>query len=271
MRLAIPHRASRSTPRARMAHRHDIPRARHAIRDVDVDDLAQELAKYRDVIDSWAREAIDRERRIEGARERKAHRLEREHAALIERERELASRAAEHAAEATRVELEAEQAAEEAERARELAEGLPEQLARERESVRVERLAVERDEQKATGTSAMAKLEALKEARKMYAERLGLTFEYGASERLRLKFKYIDARAPEREFVLAVRLRGASYEVVECSPRVDGLDALVRECNRSNDFGKFVRDARRAFVALANGIVSSPVDDRPAPRATTRR
>lgn len=254
-----------------MAHRHDIPRARHAIRDIDVEDLANELAKYRDVIESWTREAIDRERRIDAARERKMLRLEREHKMLIERERDLASRAAEHAADATRVELEAEQAAEEAERARELAEGLPEQLARERESVRTERLAVERDEQKATGTSAMAKLEALKEAKKMYAERLGLTFEYGASERLRLKFKYIDARAPEREFVLAVRLRGASYEVVECSPTLDSLDALVRECNRSNDFGKFVRDARRAFVALANGIVSSPGGERPATRVTTRR
>ena len=91
----------------------------------------------------------------------------------------------------------------------------------------------------------MAKLDALRGASAMYAERLGLRFEYGEAERLRLVFKYVDARAPEREFTFAVRLRGTAYEVVECAPMLASIDALLAECNRSNDFGKFVRDARR--------------------------
>ena len=80
-----------------------------------------------------------------------------------------------------------------------------------------------------------------------------MRFEYGDAEKLRLAFKYVDAAAPEREFVLGVRLRGSAYEVVECAPRLENIDALVDECNRTNDFGKFVRDARRGFVAEANG------------------
>jgi len=47
------------------------------------------------------------------------------------------------------------------------------------------------------------------------------------------------------------------------------IDALLAECNRSNDFGKFVRDARRAFVELANG--DAGVGALASPRASAGR
>ena len=82
-------------------------------------------------------------------------------------------------------------------------------------------------------------------------------------------FKYVDARAPEREFTFAVRLRGTAYEVMECAPMLASIDALLAECNRSNDFGKFVRDARKAFVELANG--DDGVGALASPRASAGR
>ena len=221
-------------------------------RNVDINGLERELAEFRDIIDGWVNENVARERRLKDAHERNLHRLERAYEGLIERERNLSERAAENQAEAERYELEAEQALEEANAARELADGLPEQLALLREQVRLERMSIDRAKEKVTSASAMAKLDALRHASATYAERLGLRFEYGDAEKLRLAFKYVDAAAPEREFVLGVRLRGSAYEVVECAPRLENIDALVDECNRTNDFGKFVRDARRGFVAEAN-------------------
>jgi kinetochore protein Spc25 len=241
--------------------------ARH--RDVDVADLERELAEFRDIIDGWVGENVARERRLKDAHDRQILKLEREYDALINRERELSERAADNAREAERYEMEAEQALEETNAARELAEGLPEQLAALRERVREERTAIEHAKDKATGTSAMAKLDALRGASAMYAERLGLRFEYGEAERLRLVFKYVDARAPEREFTFAVRLRGTAYEVMECAPMLASIDALLAECNRSNDFGKFVRDARKAFVELANG--DDGVGALASPRASAGR
>ena len=239
--------------------------------DIDVDDLERELTEFRDVVDGWRREQLARERRIDDARSHRRRLLERERDGLLRREQELIAKQSEHAAEATRIELEMEQSREEAERARELAEGLPERLAREREALRNERSTLEREEGKVVGTSAMAKLDALREAREMYAERLGLWFEYGQGERLRLRFKYVDARAPEKEFVLAVRLRGSAYEVVECEPAIEMIESLARECNRSNDFGKFVRDVRRAFVALANGTIAMDDADPGSPTMVETR
>lgn len=43
------------------------------------------------------------------------------------------------------------------------------------------------------------------------------------------------------------------YEVMECVLMLVLIDVLFVECNCLNDFGKFVRDARKAFVEFANG------------------
>jgi kinetochore protein Spc25, animal type len=226
---------------------------RHAPRAsaIDTRDLQRELEEYRDVIDAWVDENAQRARRLRDAHERELHNLEREYEQLIARERELSARAAENQADAERYEMEAEQAREETQAARELADGLPEQLAALRARVDDERRMLNAMRDKTNGASALAKLDALKHASKMYADRLGLRFEYGAEEKLRLVFKFVDKFAPEREFSFGVRLDGATYEIVECEPELDVIDALLRECNRTNDFGKFVRDVRKAFQAHA--------------------
>lgn len=218
---------------------------------LDVDSLQTELDEFKEIITAWVEENVQRERRLRDAHETQLRRFEREYEGLIERERNLSAKAAENQAEAERFELEAEQALEETNAAKELAEGLPEQLSLLRERVRLEKMSLDQAAAKTKGSSALSKLEALRHAARTYSERLGLKFEYGAEEKLRLVFKYIDANAPEREFAFAVRLRDAMYEVVECEPALREMDGLLRECNRSNDFGAFVRGVRKAFVAHA--------------------
>jgi kinetochore protein Spc25 len=218
---------------------------------LDVDSLQTELDEFKEIITAWVEENVHRERRLRDAHETQLRRFEREYEGLIERERNLSAKAAENQAEAERFELEAEQALEETNAAKELAEGLPEQLSLLRERVRLEKMSLDQAAAKTKGSSALSKLEALRHAARTYSERLGLKFEYGAEEKLRLVFKYIDANAPEREFAFAVRLRDAMYEVVECEPALREMDGLLRECNRSNDFGAFVRGVRKAFVAHA--------------------
>lgn len=217
----------------------------------DVENLQTELAEFKEIISAWVEENVHRERRLRDAHETNLRRFEREYEGLVERERNLSAKAAENQAEAERFELEAEQALEETNAAKELAEGLPEQLSLLRERVRLEKMSLDQAAAKTKGSSALSKLEALRHAARMYSERLGLKFEYGAEEKLRLVFKYIDANAPEKEFAFAVRLRDAMYEVVECEPALSEMDGLLRECNRSNDFGAFVRSVRKAFVACA--------------------
>ena len=218
---------------------------------LDVDSLQTELDEFKEIISAWVEENVHRERRLRDAHETQLRRFEREYEGLVERERNLSAKAAENQAEAERFELEAEQALEETNAAKELAEGLPEQLSLLRERVRLEKMSLDQAAAKTKGSSALSKLDALRHAARMYSERLGLKFEYGAEEKLRLVFKYIDANAPEREFAFAVRLRDAMYEVVECEPALSEMDGLLRECNRSNDFGAFVRGVRKAFVAHA--------------------
>ena len=40
------------------------------------------------------------------------------------------------------------------------------------------------------------------------------------------------------------------YEIEDCQPELDGgwVDALLAEVNKTNDFGEFVENIRRAFV-----------------------
>jgi len=224
-------------------------RATSRAQTIDVEDLARELEEYRSVIDSWVDENIQRARALRDRHARALAKLEREYDSLCARERELSAKAHENQMQCERAEVDAERAREATEMAKALAEGLPEQLAALRAKTESDRRNVRAMRDAQSASSANAKLEALKHASETYGARLGLRFAYGEEEKLALKFKYIDERAPDREFTFGVRLDGSTYEVVECEPEVDEIYTLVRECNRTNDFGKFVRDARRAFVA----------------------
>jgi hypothetical protein len=54
---------------------------------------------------------------------------------------------------------------------------------------------------------------------------------------LRLVFTYIDAAAPEREFVVGVRVLDddATYQVTECTPAVDVMEPLLSTLNATGD------------------------------------
>lgn len=61
-------------------------------------------------------------------------------------------------------------------------------------------------------------------------------------------FTQVDAAHPDRRFCFNVRVTDTeAYEVDAVDPPVPGVDALVRELNRGNDFSAFVQRMRRIF------------------------
>jgi len=93
---------------------------------------------------------------------------------------------------------------------------------------------------------------------------MGLKFER-AKGQVRLAFKYIDPQAPEREFSFGVKLdEGDNYQVMECSPPLQGLEPLLAQLKQHNDLPYFVQALRRRFRALflpdadAAGIATVP-------------
>ena len=85
----------------------------------------------------------------------------------------------------------------------------------------------------------------------LYRQRLGLVFERGADERLRLTFTNVDPNDPMKAFAFQVYVDGSDkYHVESCEPPVPGMDVLVKQLNTDNDFASFVRAMRKQFKAL---------------------
>eukprot|EP00897_Mesotaenium_endlicherianum_P008153 jgi/Mesen1/7366/ME000381S06596 len=100
------------------------------------------------------------------------------------------------------------------------------------------------------------KADALLSALGMYRKHLGLQFEHSAKDRLRLVFVNIDPLDPAREFsfVLHVTTNSSEYSVIECTPQISDMQALVAEVNSTNDFSGFVRSVRRKFRSLVQAV-----------------
>ena len=100
--------------------------------------------------------------------------------------------------------------------------------------------------------SKQQKLAELDKGCALYRKRLDLHFERVGDERLRLTFTNVDANDPMRAFAFQVFVDGGDkYHVESCEPAVGGMDELVEQLNRDNDFAKFVRAMRKRFKALA--------------------
>ena len=79
----------------------------------------------------------------------------------------------------------------------------------------------------------------------------GLTFDRAGDNKLKLVFTQIDPTRPGREFTFTLNVNDMTkYEVTECTPAVEGVDALVDAVNVDNDFGGFVKAMRKGFVGL---------------------
>jgi hypothetical protein len=86
-----------------------------------------------------------------------------------------------------------------------------------------------------------------------YQARLGLRFESVAGDNLRLVFSRVSRADPRRECFFSVRVtEGNAYELRECEPKVEGVDAMLAEINRTNNFARLVCQMRQAFVDAVN-------------------
>jgi len=83
-----------------------------------------------------------------------------------------------------------------------------------------------------------------------YRERLGLEFQRIGENRLRIVFKYIDPKNPEREFAFSVAVdKNDCYSLIDCTPPLGNLSAEITALNRTNNFSQFVRGIRQKFKA----------------------
>ena len=208
----------------------------------------------------------------------------------MEKEKDLAASAEELARRKEYEQAELDALREEAAQAKELSEGLPQQLQMLREQVKSEQAVLDaadgnlRDEEKVKNQT----LEAHLGAAALYRERLGLRFEIGEEEDLRIFFARVHPDDHDKEFMVAVRvMESGGYELVDCEPEVASLDELLTECNRTDNLSGFVRGARDAFrravaaeevAAAAEAMAKAALEppempevDEPAPAHTQLR
>jgi len=85
-----------------------------------------------------------------------------------------------------------------------------------------------------------------------FKNRLGLDFQRIGQDQLKLNMTSIDRSDPDRIFSFAVHIDpNDSYHMILCEPQLKSTDELVNELNHTNDFSKFVRNMRKAFVKFA--------------------
>ncbi|EFJ44453.1 hypothetical protein VOLCADRAFT_121319, partial [Volvox carteri f. nagariensis] len=92
-------------------------------------------------------------------------------------------------------------------------------------------------------------LDNLRQQSALFGERFGLHFRTRVPGEFTVVMTCIDARDPDKEFCVAVRMAlGDVYTVTKCEPLVPDLDELVDQVNRTNDFGAFVKASSVEFV-----------------------
>ncbi|KAJ4786127.1 Kinetochore protein spc25 [Rhynchospora pubera] len=80
-----------------------------------------------------------------------------------------------------------------------------------------------------------------------YQKSLGLQVVEG--EGVKFIFNKIDSTNPDKEYSFTVRLDNDKYNLLRCDPLVEGIDDLLKEVNKTNDFFGFVRIMREKFAA----------------------
>lgn len=85
----------------------------------------------------------------------------------------------------------------------------------------------------------------------LYQTHLGLYAEPVDSDLTRFTFVHIDPNDWSRKFQFCVSVATDSFEVTECVPEVEQLEAMQVELNESRDFFGFLKAMRKAFCTLA--------------------
>ena len=220
---------------------------------VDLDLLQGELDAARGQVEMWCAQRELSMKEAVAAHKTNMMESEEQYVKLVEKEKDLAASGEElvRRKEYERGELEALR--EEAAQAKELGEGLPQQLQALRLRVKNEEKELKKKLDVVDSQEAVEKrtLDAHVTAARAYRERLGLRFEIGREEDVKFFFKNVDPKNHEREFMVAVRVRGdGGYELVDADPDIENLTASLDRCNASDNLSKFVREARGEFRKL---------------------
>ena len=89
-----------------------------------------------------------------------------------------------------------------------------------------------------------------------YRESLSLDFERAEGNKLRLTFTNINEASLTEAHSFTLNVNSSEeYEIENCQPELDGglVDALLEEVNKTNNFGEFVKNVRKAFVGNVEG------------------
>ena len=86
-----------------------------------------------------------------------------------------------------------------------------------------------------------------------FKKRLGLDFQRLGANRLQLNFTNVDQNNHSRVFSFSIHVDETDkYNIISCTPEVEGTEQLLTALNASNDFSAFVRGMRVKFRALCN-------------------
>ncbi|CAL8467196.1 g6732 [Coccomyxa elongata] len=137
--------------------------------------------------------------------------------------------------------------------AEEECEALPKELQEMKAALDRETAELQRQESALADKESLreGKLRSLRQALDLYRARLGLHFRRDNKDELLLVFTHIDPSNHLQEYILGVHVQeDNTYSITKCEPTLEGLDGLLEELNKSNNFSDFVRQLRKRFQQL---------------------
>ena len=136
------------------------------------------------------------------------------------------------------------------------ADAVPAELAQVKAQLEAKKGAVREAEEEleALGAARHQRLDALKQATRLYRDRLGLAFhnsEASDLEELNIVFTQIDPNNPDRPFLFGLHVEeGDVFVLTKCVPEVAGTAAPLEQLNKDNNLCLFVRSMRQKFKKL---------------------
>eukprot|EP00026_Physarum_polycephalum_P015619 Phypoly_transcript_16340.p1 GENE.Phypoly_transcript_16340~~Phypoly_transcript_16340.p1 ORF type:complete len:243 (+),score=36.71 Phypoly_transcript_16340:77-730(+) len=80
-----------------------------------------------------------------------------------------------------------------------------------------------------------------------YRNRFGLQFEKLSDSGIRVIFTNVDSKDHERKFMFSLSVEEDKYHLLECKPKLSGVQPLVDELNTQNNISRFVVQMRKKF------------------------
>ncbi|XP_061464558.1 kinetochore protein Spc25 isoform X1 [Rhineura floridana] len=94
-------------------------------------------------------------------------------------------------------------------------------------------------------------VERLHKAEKLFKERLGLEIRKTDVNHLQFIFRCIDHKDLEKPYVLTLSINEeGAYEVISCSPPLDGIEELQQKVRETSNFSAFIANIRKDFIAV---------------------